>query len=354
MTAADTRLLYEQAKLPTLQNRVYPTAAEAQACSTGDMRLVQNMATGLIYNDAFDPASIVYDGNYNNEQGMSPHFKRHLDGVSEIIDRTMGRDMLVEVGCGKGLFLEMLLEKGFDLTGFDPTYEGENPRVKRHYFGPGVDVEGKGIILRHVLEHIADPYQFLVELARANNNTGRIYIEVPCFDWIMDHRAWFDIFYEHVNYFRLSDLHRIFGSVIESGRLFGEQYLYIVAELNSLRPPVRDEADRVALPMDFDAALGAALVEPRHGAAVWGAASKGVIFSLLKSRQGQTIDIVIDINTAKQGKYLPVTGLMVQSPEQAMRQLPENSTIYVMNSNYIEEIRIMSGNRYHYVSVEHT
>ncbi|MDQ0132781.1 hypothetical protein J2T08_000682 [Neorhizobium galegae] len=351
MTTKDTLLLYEQPQLPTFQNRVYPTAAEARSCAKGDIRLVQDMKTGLIYNDAFDPKLMDYDGNYNNEQGVSRHFHQHLEMVAGIVERTMGRENLVEVGCGKGLFLEMLLEKGFDLTGFDPTYEGTNPRVKRHYFEAGVDVQGDGLILRHVLEHIQDPYDFLVELCKANGGKGRIYIEVPCFDWIMEHRAWFDVFYEHVNYFRLSDFHRIFGTVIESGRIFGGQYLYVVAELDSLRPPVREETDRVAFPADFTRTLGDRIAAG-HSSAIWGGASKGVTFALLKSRQGQPVDMVIDINPAKQGKFLPATGLMVQSPEQALAKLPHGSTIYVMNSNYLEEIRMLSHNAYTYVGID--
>lgn len=351
MTTNDTLLLYEQPQLPTFQNRVYPTAAEAKNCAKGDIRLVQDMNTGLVYNDAFDPKLMDYDGNYNNEQGVSRHFHQHLEMVAGIVERTMGRENLVEVGCGKGLFLEMLLEKGFDLTGFDPTYEGTNPRVKRHYFEAGVDVQGEGLILRHVLEHIQNPYDFLVELCKANGGKGRIYIEVPCFDWIMEHRAWFDVFYEHVNYFRLSDFHRIFGNVIESGRVFGGQYLYVVAELDSLRPPVREETDRVAFPADFTRTLGDRIAAGDRSA-IWGGASKGVTFSLLKSRQGQPVDMVIDINPAKQGKFLPATGLMVQSPDQALAKLPHGSTIYVMNSNYLEEIRMLSHNAYTYVGID--
>jgi SAM-dependent methyltransferase len=348
----DTMLLYEQKQLPTFQNRVYGTAEEAVACPKGDIRLVQNMKTGLIYNDAFDPKLMDYDGNYNNEQGISQHFLNHLEQVAGIIDKTMGRNNLVEVGCGKGLFLEMLLERGFDLTGFDPTYEGSNPRVERRYFGADVNVQGEGLILRHVLEHIPNPYDFLVELARANNNTGRIYIEVPCFDWIMAHRAWFDIFYEHANYFRLADFHRIFGKVIESGRIFGGQYLYVVAELASLTPPVRIESDKIDFPTDFTHTLEDR-IEPGSSSAIWGGASKGVTFSLLKLRQGQPVDMVIDINPAKQGKYLPASGLRVQSPKEALAVLPYGSTIYVMNSNYLEEIRMLSNDAYKYVGIDH-
>jgi hypothetical protein len=38
----------------------------------------------------------------------------------------------VEVVCGKGYFREMLLVKKFDVTGFDPIYEGKNPRIKNN------------------------------------------------------------------------------------------------------------------------------------------------------------------------------------------------------------------------------
>jgi effector-binding domain-containing protein len=65
------------------------------------------------------------------------------------------------------------------------------------------------------------------------------------------------------------------------------------------------------------------------------------------------IDIVIDINPAKQGKYLPASGLQVKSPEVALKMLPHGSTIFVMNSNYLPEIKQMSNNLFNYVSVDH-
>ncbi|MEI6544409.1 MAG: class I SAM-dependent methyltransferase [Methylococcales bacterium] len=342
------KLLYQQEKLPIFQNRMYDTEAEAKACPTGDMQLVENQKTGLIYNAAFRSELMVYDEHYQNEQALSPLFKEHLESVSSIIDRCIGRDSLVEVGCGKGFFLEMLLTKGFDITGFDPTYEGNNQKVMKHYFEAGVGIKAKGLVLRHVLEHIQDPFNFLVQLKEANGGSGKIYIEVPCFDWICEHKAWFDVFYEHVNYFRISDFHRMFGNVIESGRLFGNQYLYIVAELSTLRKPKINIKDSVVFPNDFTHNID----EPSQ-AAIWGGASKGVIFALLKSRTGQPISIVIDINPAKQGKYLPLTGLLVQSPSDALSVLPKGSTIYVMNSNYLKEIKQMSNNAYKYIEVDH-
>ena len=193
------KLLYQQDNFPIFQNRMYDTKDEAINCPKGNIRLLQNLETGLVYNDAFLPELMDYDGNYQNEQAVSPLFQRHLETVATAISGSMGEKNLVEVGCGKGYFLEMLLTKGFDITGFDPTYEGINPRVKRQYFEPGVIEKANGLILRHVLEHIQNPVSFLEQLKVANGGSGKIYIEVPCFDWICLHSAWFDIFYDHVN-----------------------------------------------------------------------------------------------------------------------------------------------------------
>ena len=48
-------------------------------------------------------------------------------------------------------------------------------------------------------------------------------------------RTWFDVFYEHVNYFRLEDLKSFFGRILDCGKLFSNQYIYIIADLNIIK-----------------------------------------------------------------------------------------------------------------------
>jgi len=347
------KLLYEQSGFPVFQNRMYNSAQEAKDCPKGDIRLVEDGSTGLVYNAAFQPELMSYDGNYQNEQGVSPCFRHHLEEVAGIVMKHLGRHHLVEVGCGKGFFIELLLERGCDITGFDVTYKGSNPRVRRQYFERGVIDHAESLVLRHVLEHIQNPLSFLQFISDANGASGRVYLEVPFFEWICDRKAWFDILYEHVNYFRLADFRRMFGEIIDSGHLFGGQYIYIVAELSSLRSPFYDDEEAVCFPIDFAYQADAPIVAGTGCNAVWGGASKGVIFTLLKSKAGYPVDFVIDINPAKQGKYLAATGLEVRSPEDVLQQLPLGSTIFVMNSNYLDEIRQMSKNKYTYLVIDH-
>jgi len=73
---------------------------------------------------------------------------------------------------------------------------------------------------------------------------------------------------------------------------------------------------------------------------------------LLRKRAGLTVDAVIDVNPAKQGKFLPATGLKVLSPERALVDLPGNAAIYIMNSNYLQEIKEMSHNKFNYIGID--
>src|SRR5690606_32715799 len=125
------RELYKVSGLPIFQNRMYSSREEARTCAKGDMVLAENLATGLVSNLAFRPRLMEYDSKYQNEQGNSPLFQRHLESVADLVETHMGQKGLVEVGCGKGLFLDLLSARGADIRGYDPTYEGDDPRIVR-------------------------------------------------------------------------------------------------------------------------------------------------------------------------------------------------------------------------------
>lgn len=353
------RTLYRVAQLPVFQNRMFDSCEAARACPRGDLDIVQDDATGLIFNRAFDPSLLVYDADYQNEQGHSAAFRAHLDAVAQCVMRHFHGSTLIEVGCGKGHFLAVLQGLGFAVTGLDPAYEGSNPAIRRECFTPATGLRADGLILRHVLEHLRDPYAFLCQLRDANGGTGKVYIEVPCVDWIARQHAWFDLFYEHVNYFRLADFSRLFGTLHEAGHCFGGQYLYAVADLASLREPVAGTDARFEFPpaMQADVArtaarLKAARLAGRPDAAVWGGASKGVIFSLLMARAGVPPALVVDINPAKQGRFIAASGLRVHSAEEALAHLAPGTDVFVMNPNYLDEIQALTKHRFNCISLE--
>lgn len=352
-----TKTLFEARNVPAYQNKMFATREAAIACPTGDVVLAQDPVSGIVANTAYDPSLLRYDETYQNEQGNSPQFRSHLDKVLAKVAAAFGDGDILEVGCGKGLFVELMRSHGLHARGLDDAYEGDAPYIEKRHFGTAVETPADAIVLRHVLEHIPDPLRFLRLIADANGGRGRIYIEVPCFEWIMRKRAWFDVFYEHVNYFRLSDFHRVFGDVVDSGHLFGGQYLYAIADLSSLHtdPPAAAPAD-IDFPADFTATLeelaADALKTPERRRMIWGAAAKGVMFSHHLGLRGVKFETAIDINPGKQGRFLASTGLAVTSPEKALETLPLGSDIYVMNTNYLGEISAMGGNQFRYIPVD--
>ena len=343
--------LYSQEDFPIFQNRMYETAQEARDCPRGNIRIIQDATTGFVRNAAFDPSQMHYDSAYQNEQGLSSRFDSHLEDIAALVLELLGSDQLVEVGCGKGLFLEKLRRHGAEIIGFDPAYEGDDPSILREYFGEDLGIQGRGLILRHVLEHIDDPFAFLSRLAVANGNKGLVYIEVPCLDWILEHRAWFDFFYEHVNYFRLRDFRRMFGRTLHLGRSFNGQYLSVVGDLATLQRPELHPTEKVVMPERFLPDFTSPPADAGRQTVIWGGASKGVIFSLIRERMGAPVNRVIDVNPRKQDKYLPATGHRVEAPRTVLGDLPNGSEILVMNPNYLEEIREMGGPTFQYRAI---
>ena len=327
-------------RYPVFQNIVYDTASEAISCPYGQIELKRNAHTGVVENRLFDSGLMRYDTRYQNEQAFSRQFQAHLHSVAKIISERLDTSKLVEVGCGKGFFLELYNESYGPLIGFDPAYEGTNRLIEKKVFSSDA-VEGcSGVVLRHVLEHIQAPHNFLKDIAAAAPG-AHIYIEVPCYDWICENNAWYDVFYEHVNYFTKQTLNQLFESGTEIYSLFGGQYIGLIADLSKLRTfsettcEVLDEKVQSPQPGDFE-----------HVEVIWGGSSKGVIYSLHRQQAGAPVRVAIDINPSKQGKYMAGTGVPIRSPEWLMENIDPGQKIIVMNPNYLREIEDITGNCY--------
>jgi Methyltransferase domain/C-methyltransferase C-terminal domain len=333
--------VFRQQNVPVFQNKVYPSVEQALRAEKGDVELVQSQVSGFIFNRAFEKLVMNYDIHYQNEQSNSDFFKNHLRSVLELIKSFGIKDKkVVEVGCGKAVFFEMMLKEGIDCWGFDPTYEGNDERIKKEYF----DETQKGIaadvvIMRHTLEHITEPFTFLHKIAKATDYKGHLFVEVPTFDWIASKNAFWDIFYEHCNYFTENSLAVMFDEAV-TGNFFGGQYIYLWADLSKLRTAIPDSINLTkCTSLTFDAKLEEykkRLLESTSFA-IWGAGAKGSTFLNLLDKERKSVEYVIDINPAKQNKFIAGTGHPIFDPGILLRKPVDN--ILIMNENYEQEIR---------------
>jgi hypothetical protein len=339
LEAIEANVIYVQENIPLIQNKTYPTLLQARSVQKVDIALCQSPDNGFVYNANFNGSLIDYDHHYQNEQSNSGRFREHLNQVIAILEenKLLGRQ-IIEIGCGKAFFMNMLSERGENILGFDPAYEGNSPEVIKDYFSDKYsEIGAETIILRHTLEHIPNPFEFLKTIAKANNYKGKIYIEVPTFEWIVEQKACEDIFYEHCNYFTLETLQHFFTEST-GGHLFDGQYIYAVAKLSSLK----QKLDKVKF-KPYDVKFGEQLeryermIENKADIAIWGAGAKGSTFLNLVDKYASKISCVVDINPKKQHQFIGGTGHFIIKPEELEKCGIKE--IIVMNVNYLEEIR---------------
>ncbi len=326
-----------RAGAPVHQNRTAATAAEARAMPRGDIALAACAACGFVFNRAFDPALPLYGPGYDNSQSHSAAFAAHLDGLARHLVEDCGvrGARIVEVGCGQGEFLRRLVTwrgAGNTGVGFDPAYRGEETacggalRFVRGFYGPGsANLPADVVVCRHVIEHVADPLALLraVRAALTASPRARVFFETPDADWIFRNVVLWDVFYEHCSLFTAASLSGAFaraGFAVGGVRhVFGDQYLWLDATpAGPQAPPPADGAAARALAFGAEAALQVRHWQARLAAlgpvAVWGAGAKGATLASLADPQCRGIAALVDINPAKQGRFVAGTGHPIIAP----------------------------------------
>ncbi len=338
-----TSLVYSVYDAPLFQNKVYTTEKLAKAVPTAAIQLRLCHACGFVFNAIFDASLMSYDNHYENEQAHSDYFQHYLANIISLFkSKSFLSKKIIEIGCGKGFFLEKLIAAGFNVHGFDPAYEGRHAYIIKDYFSDRYPhLAADIIILRHVLEHIQNPLEFLHQIASAVNYRGLIYIEVPSLAWILNHVAFWDIFYEHCNYFTAQSLSFLFDK-FELGFLFNDQYLYLIADLSHLKKHITPTGSNSLSCKHFLKLVNflnfyQKKLATQPGTALWGAGAKGVTFANLIDPQKKYLSYLIDINPKKQNGYIAKTAHKIIAPSSI--ETTKITDILVMNNNYYAEIK---------------
>jgi SAM-dependent methyltransferase len=349
-----------------MQNRVHRTREAALAAPSGRLVLAACRACGFAWNCAFDPGSIVYDADYDNavpSAAMRGYYRELAAFLRDAYDLDGG--LVVEVGCGDGSFLRAVAAAAPEVRGLgvDPALDGAREHdggrivlVKDVFSARAIPAQPALVTCRHVLEHIARPVDFLrsIREALAPFTEPPCFFEVPDLEWIVEHEAFWDFCYEHCNYFTDASLTRALAEAgFAPGRTrlaFGSQYRWIETRRGgSARGATRTDAgtplaERLAAYAESEAERIASARErlerwKRGGAAVavWGMATKGVLFSVLLDPHASLIDFCVDVNTNKQGRFVPLTGHEIRPPA-ALRETAGELVVVVMNENYRDEI----------------
>jgi SAM-dependent methyltransferase len=342
---------------------LWSSEEEALAAPRADIGLSLCASCGLIWNVWFDEKALSYGEEYENSLHFSPVFQRYSEALADrLIDRYQleGRHV-IEIGCGKGEFLASLCERGgCSGIGFDPSYAGESDgnaggRVTfvRDVVRTGTDLGAPDLVVcRHVVEHLDDPVGTLTSVRAAlGERAAAIYVEVPSAEYLLREGAVWDVIYTHVTCLSA----RVLGHVLERagfhvfdhGFSFGGEYLWIEASTAQAENERQSAADgdvstllarfseHAAAKRQLWAERLSELFASQQPVALWGAGAKAVTF-LNVVPGGRRVDMVVDVNPRKHGRYLPGTSHVIETPDALVEARP--GTVVVMNPAYRDEI----------------
>lgn len=348
--------------VPVFCNQLCRTRAAAVQAPRATVKLGFCESCGHVHNVCFDERLVSYGPEYENSLHCSGQFQDFADALAEDLVRRhqLSGKRIVEVGCGSGDFLLGLCRGGDNQGfGFDMSYPGRptglppNVSIERTAYGPEhAALDPDLVCLRHVLEHVARPVEFLEGIRRNVRRGAALYVEVPnALFTLRDGGVW-DIIYEHCGYFTPDSLRTALeaaGFAVELlQEAFDGQFLCAHARAREGGPVSRRRPDPELRRIvgDFVRAYGSKvnawrsnlgeLAHLQRRVVAWGAGSKGNTFANLVA-QADVVPYVVDLNPRKHGMFIAGTGARIVPPEFLIQYKPD--VVVILNPAYEQEIR---------------
>lgn len=364
----DTRIFLELARMPAQDGVVHATRQAALDAPAGDIKLAICRQCHYIGNLAYDAEKIQFT-EYNYAQHHSQQYRDHVDEVvSTLINgHSVRNKTVIDVGCGEGYFLNAVCNAGENRgVGIDPSLNVTNEApidndrlelIRDFYSDKYSHYKGDLVSCRHVIDELAAPREFLQLIinALAPGEDSIIYLELPNAVRTFEQNLVWNIGYAKRSWFTATSLGamlRICGlSVVKTETLFRDEYLGIVgrrapdSDVDSPFP--KESADEMIALLDGFAkhfsgevetwkARIAELKKRKEQMVIWGAGMRGINF-LHQFGDERVFPKIVDINTNRQGSYLPGSGYFIDKPEILKSFQPER--VLLSNPTYEREIR---------------
>jgi SAM-dependent methyltransferase len=317
------------------------------------------------------PPEVLFCDDYPYYSSFSPALLEHSreNALGLIEARKLTSDSLVvELASNDGYLLKNYVEKGIPVLGIDPA---EGPAKAAEEIGVPTQIafftvekakeladagqQADVIHGNNVLAHVADTNGFVAGIATLLKPTGVAVIEMPYVVDLIDHREFDTIYHEHLCYFSLTALDKLFrrhGLFINdvkrlpihggSLRIFAEKQEATGASVRDMLKTEQDRGvDTAKFYEDFshrvlgvkDKLLGILEGLKRDGKtiAAYGAAAKGSTLINYMGIGTELIDFVVDRNVHKQGLYMPGQHIPILAPEALMEKKPDYTLLLTWN-----------------------
>jgi len=178
--------------------------------------------------DVIDPGVLFRDYIYvsGTSETITTHF---LEYTRSVIDRlaVTSDDLVVDIASNDGTLLKCFQAEGVNVVGVEPAVNIAAVAIQsgvetlNAFFDMKVAVEicetrgrAKVVTANNVVAHVDEPREFLTACRHLLANDGRLIIEVPYLDHLIEGLEYDTIYHEHLSYFSVTSLARLF---FESG-----------------------------------------------------------------------------------------------------------------------------------------
>lgn len=304
---------------------------------------------------------------------------RHAADLSRRITASRGLtsgSLVVEIASNDGYLLQYYRQRSIPVLGIEPALnvarvaqEERGIRTLCEFFDAALaqKLHDQGILAdvihaHNVLAHVADLNSFVEGLRILLHDKGAAVIEVPYLKDLLDHCEFDTIYHEHLCYFSLTALNRLFqrhGLVIydvERVPIHGGSLRLWAGHAAAARPGDRvrsllteetgwgvDREDYYQefargverLKVSLNLLLQGLKKEGRRVAA-YGAAAKGSTLLNYCGIGAETLEYVVDRSTHKQGRHMPGVRLPIHPPARLLESRPDY--VLLLTWNFAPEI----------------
>jgi SAM-dependent methyltransferase len=330
----------------------------------------------LVQVGEFAPREEIFADDYAYFSSYSTswveHARRYTDAVAERFDPTK----VVEIASNDGYLLQWFVQRGVPVLGVDPT-AGTAAAAEERGVPTVVEFFGRELATRlaashapdlmignNVLAHVPDLNDFVGGFRRLLAPNGVATFEFPHLVRLIEEGQFDTIYHEHFSYFSLLSASsvlaahglvvfdveelpthggslRVYARHVENDALpVGERVRELLARERAdgydtlepyLRFAERVRADKRRLLEFFIAAK-----EKGKTIAAYGAPAKGNTLLNYCAIGTDFIDFTVDLNPAKQGRFLPGTHIPIDAPERLAAERPD--LIFLLPWNLRDEL----------------
>ena len=287
--------------------------------------------------------------------GVSGTQKLFTDFIGDwLLKYTDKESKILEIGCHDGYLLNKFEENGHSVLGIEPSPMASIAKEKykldviQDFFTRESceDEDFNFIIMRHVLEHVPDPYEFLLDSFSKLKVGGKMYVEVPNSLWSLENSFFPEFHIDHISYFTIGSLQKIISMLPNSKIEHIEQFQGYI-RFPFLGALITKTADnKFEEKMNFSPLLEFSIdnainrfqdnynnylknlkeIDVSQGLVVWGTGSIGTQYAVDASWSDSDVSYV-DINESAHGLVLSSSGHEVLDPKVIKKIRPKNILI---------------------------